>query len=302
MQERPDYVFLAAAKVGGIIANNTYPAEFIYNNLMIGCNIINAAKVSGVKKLLNLGSSCIYPRMAPQPMKEEALLTGTLEPTNEGYAVAKIAAIKLCEYYNKQYGTNFISGMPTNQYGIGDNFNMETAHLLPMVMRRFHLGKLRYNNDWDGIVKDLKRYKLGWGLDEKIDFNSRESLEETLQNVGVFPDKIVLWGDGSVFRELMSSDDLADCCYYLMQNKDACDIGSFVNITAGTDIQLRKLFEIVQSATAYKGKVEYDTGKPNGMPRKLMDATKIRKLGWEPKISLEEGINNFYKWYTDEAE
>lgn len=176
--EKPDYVFLAAAKVGGIMANQTYPAEFIYRNLMISTNVINSSYLTGVKKLLNLGSSCIYPRLAPQPMKEDCLLTSELEKTNEAYALAKIAAIKMCRYYNEQYGTNYISVMPTNQYGIGDNFNMETAHLLPMIMRRFHLAKLLSENDFENIRADLRKYKLGWGIDEQIDYENNASLEK----------------------------------------------------------------------------------------------------------------------------
>ena len=298
-KEKPEYVFLAAAKVGGILANKTYPAEFIYINMMIAANVVHAAYLSGVKKLLNLGSSCIYPKFAPQPMKEEALLTGTLEETNEAYALAKISAIKLCRYYNEQYGTNFISVMPTNQYGIGDNFNMETAHLLPMIMRRFHLAKLLSQNDFETIKKDLKRYKLGWNLDEKIDFNNNQSIETALNNVGAFKDKVVLWGDGSVYRELMCSDDLADACFYLMKNKDYADIGEHVNITNGDDIQLKKLFEIVKKIVGFKGKIVYDTSKPNGTPRKMMDASKIKSLGWQPKIELEKGVADFYEWYKN---
>ena len=228
--EKPDYVFLAAAKVGGIMANQTYPAEFIYRNLMIDANVIHSSYLTGVKKLLNLGSSCIYPRLAPQPMKEDCLLTSELEKTNEAYALAKIAAIKMCRYYNEQYGTNYISVMPTNQYGIGDNFNMETAHLLPMIMRRFHLAKLLSENDFENIRADLRKYKLGWGIDEQIDYENNASLEKALNQVGAYRDKVVLWGDGSVYREMMNSDDLADACVYLMENKDYKDIGEHVNI------------------------------------------------------------------------
>lgn len=296
-KEKPDYVFLAAAKVGGILANKTYPAEFIYINLMIATNVIHSAYKTCVKKLLNLGSSCIYPRLAPQPMKEESLLTGPLEETNEAYALAKISAIKLCRYYNEQYGTNFISVMPTNQYGEGDNFNMETAHLLPMIMRRFHLAKLLSLRDFDAIRKDLKRYKLGWGLDDSIDFESDESIEQTLNKVGAFSDKVILWGDGSVYRELMCSDDLADACFYLMQNKEYQEIGEHVNITNGDDILLKDLFELVKQTVGFDGEISYDTTKPNGTPRKMMDATKIKSLGWMPKISLNEGVKNFYDWY-----
>lgn len=289
---KPDYVFLAAAKVGGIIANSTYPAEFIYQNLMIATNVINASHVHRVKKLLNLGSSCIYPRLAPQPMREDSLLTSTLEETNEAYAIAKIAAIKLCRYYNEQYNTDFISVMPTNQYGEGDNFNMETAHLLPMLLRRFHLAKMLKEGNIKAIEADFKRFKLGWGLD-----GANLPLEEKLAKIGAYPDKVVVWGDGSVFRELMCSDDLADCCLYLMQNKGAKDIGELVNITDGTDIQLKDLFEIVRKIVGFEGEIVYDKTKPNGTPRKLMDATKIKSLGWSPKIKLEEGIKKAYEWY-----
>ncbi len=292
--ERPEYVFLAAAKVGGIMANNTYPADFIYINLMIATNVIHSAYKFGVKKLLNLGSSCIYPKLAPQPMKEESLLTSELEATNEAYAIAKIAAIKLCRYYNQQYGTNFISIMPTNQYGIGDNFNMETAHLLPMVMRRFHLSKLLAEGNLEAINTDLKRYKLGWGIDEE-----NISIEDKLAKVGAFKDKVIMWGDGSVYRELMCSDDMAEVCLYLMENKAYGDIGEFVNITSGNDIQLRDLFEIVKDVVGFQGDIEYDTTKPNGTPRKQMDAQRIKDLGWQPKISLQQGVKNFYEWYKE---
>lgn len=297
-KERPEYVFLAAAKVGGILANKTYPAEFIYQNIMIASNVIHSAYKTGVKKLLNLGSSCIYPRLAPQPMVEDCLLTGPLESTNEAYALAKISAIKLCRYYNEQYGTNFISVMPTNQYGIGDNFNMETAHLLPMIMRRFHLAKLLSKGDFEAIKKDLKRYKLGWKLDETIDFDDNKSIEKALNAVGAFKDKVVLWGDGSVYREMMCSDDLADACFYLMQNKDYKDIGEHVNITKGDDILLKDLFEMVKKTVGFEGELSYDTSKPNGTPRKMMDATRIKSLGWEPKIPLEKGVADFYDWYS----
>lgn len=293
-KEKPEYVILAAAKVGGIMANSTYPAEFIYQNLMIGVNIVHASYKNGVKKLLNLGSSCIYPRLAPQPMKEDCLLTSELEKTNEAYALAKISIIKLCKYYNEQYGTNYISGMPTNQYGIGDNFNMETAHLLPMILRRFHLAKLLRNNDFKGIKKDIKRYKLGWGLDEKV---RDDNLEEILNKLGAYRDKVVLWGDGSVYREMMCSDDLADACFYLMQNKNYDEIGELVNITKGDDIQLKDLFDIVKRVVGFEGKIVYDKTKPNGTPRKMMDATHIKELGWEPKIDLEQGVKDFYNWY-----
>lgn len=295
--EKPDYVILAAAKVGGIIANSTYPAEFIYQNIMIAANVIEASYKNGVKKLLNLGSSCIYPKLAPQPMKEDCLLTSELEKTNEAYAIAKISAIKMCKYYNEQYGTNFISVMPTNQYGLGDNYNMETAHLLPMLLRRFHLAKLLKGNDLNAIKLDLKKYKLGWGLDETLKVEDGNSIRKALENIGAFSDKVIVWGDGSPYRELMNSDDLADACFYLMQNKNYKDIGELVNITDGTDIQLKDLIEMVKEIVGFEGEIVYDKTKPNGTPRKLMDATKIKALGWTPKISLKEGVEKTYNYY-----
>lgn len=302
-KEKPDYVFLAAAKVGGIMANSTYPAEFIYQNIMIASNVIHASYKSGVKKLLNLGSSCIYPKLAPQPMKEDCLLTSELEITNEAYAIAKIAAIKMCRYYNEQYGVNFISVMPTNQYGVGDNYNMETAHLLPMLLRRFHLAKLLKSaiatGDFEAIKADLKKNKIGWNWDEKLDFNNSVQIMEALAWIGAYADKVVVWGDGSPYRELMHSDDLADACVYLMQNKDYSEIGELVNITDGTDIQLKELIYMVKEIVGFEGEIVWDKTKPNGTPRKLMDATKIKSLGWEPKISLKEGIEKIYSNYVN---
>ena len=294
-KEHPDQVYLSAAKVGGILANSTYPAEFIYTNLMIGANVVHASYKYGVKKLLNLGSSCIYPRLAKQPMKESCLLTSALEMTNEAYAIAKISTIKLCRYYNQQYGTNFISVMPTNQYGENDNFNMETAHLLPMLLRRFHLAKQLSNENFEAIKQDIKKYSLGYNL--KISFDDNSDIEKTLNKIGAYKDKVVVWGDGSVYRELMHADDLADACVFIMQNYNAEDIGELVNITDGTDILLKDLFTLVKETVGFEGIIEYDRSKPNGTPRKLMDAEKIRSLGWKPKISLPEGIKKFYNWY-----
>lgn len=297
-QEKPKYVFLAAAKVGGIVANNTYPAEFIYNNLMIGANIINAAYENGVQKLLNLASSCIYPKDAPQPMKEEYLLEGGLEKTSEAYSIAKIAAIKLCHYYNKQYGTNFITVMPPNQYGIGDNFSMQTAHFLPMILRRFHLAKLLQNNDFEAIRKNLHKDPLGWGLDEKIDFSSEKSLEEACNAVGAYRDKITAWGDGKAYRELMNSDDLADVCLTLMNTKNADEIGEFLNVGVGEDIQIRDLLYFVAEMTGFKGEIAFDATKPNGVFRKLLDNSKMQQLGLKINRPLKDGITDFYQWYV----
>lgn len=296
-REKPDYVFLAAAKVGGIFANSTYPAEFIYRNLMISTNIIHACYLYGVKKLCNLGSSCIYPKCAPQPMKEECLLTSELEKTNEAYAIAKIAAIKTCRYYNEQYGTNFISLMPTNQYGENDNFNMETAHLLPMLLRRFHLAKLLRQGDFEAIKADLKKRKIGYNLDDKVNYDDNNSVEKILNELGAYRDRVVVWGDGSVYREMMSSDDLADASFYLMQNKDYREIGELVNVTGGDDIKLSELYKIVRRIVGLEQEIVYDKTKPNGTFRKLMDASRIKALGWTPKISMEEGIKAAYDGY-----
>lgn len=301
-KEKPEYVFLAAARVGGIVANSTYPAEFIYTNLMIGVNIINAAYKNGVKKLLNLASSCIYPKDAPQPMKEEYLLEGGLEKTSEAYSIAKIAAIKLCSYYNKQYGMNFITVMPPNQYGTGDNFSMQTAHFLPMILRRFHLAKLLQNNDFDAIRKNLKKDTLGWGFDEKIDFTDEKSLEAACNAVGAYRDKVTAWGDGKVYRELMNSDDLADICLTLMNTIDAQEIGEFLNVGVGEDIQMKALLELVAEITGFNGKVEFDASKPNGVYRKLLDNSKMKKLGLSVTRPLKDGISDFYKQYLSDAE
>lgn len=298
-KERPEYVFLAAAKVGGILANNTYKADFIYQNIMIATNVIEASYRYGVKKLLNLGSSCIYPKYAPQPMKEEYLLTGSLEPTNEPYAIAKIAAIKLCRYFNEQYGTNFISVMPTNLYGPNDNYNLETAHVLPAIIRKFHLGKLLMNEDWEGIRKDLTTYPIGFNLDKKLNLDDKASMVELLKKVGVKKDSVLVWGTGEVYREFMHVDDLADACVYLMENYDYKDLGEFVNVGTGQDIKLKELFEIVKNIVGYNGKIEHDTMKPDGAPRKLLDVSKLNSLGWRYRINLYEGIYRTYSEYVE---
>jgi GDP-L-fucose synthase len=254
-RERPEYVFLAAAKVGGILANSTYKADFIYDNLMISANIIHASYKHGVKKLLNLGSSCIYPKFAPQPMKEEHLLTGSLEPTNEPYAVAKIAAIKLCRYCNEQYGTDFLSVMPTNLYGPGDNFDLTTSHVLPALIRKFH------------EAKAAKR------------------------------DSVVIWGTGEPYREFLYVDDLADACVFLMEKHDYRDIGEFINIGTGKDIKIKDLAELVKAVVGFDGEIKRDTSKPDGTPKKLLDVSRMKALGWEPKTGLEEGIKATYEHY-----
>ncbi len=254
-QEKPEYIFLAAAKVGGILANSTYPAEFIYENLMIESNIIHAAYKYGVKKLLFLGSSCIYPKLAPQPLKEEYLLTGPLEETNEAYAIAKIAGIRLCKHYNQQYGTNFISVMPTNLYGPNDNFDLETSHVMPALIRKFHEAKV--NN------------KL----------------------------EVVVWGTGKPLREFMHVDDMADACVFLIENYDFSEIGEFVNIGVGEDVTISELVELIKEVVGFEGEIRYDTSKPDGTPRKLMDVSRLNGLGWKARISLKDGIRETYEWY-----
>ncbi|MGB9940431.1 GDP-L-fucose synthase [Methanosarcina sp.] len=256
--EKPEYVFLAAAKVGGILANSTYPAQFVYENLMIEANIIHASYTYGVKKLLFLGSSCIYPKLAPQPLKEEYLLTGPLEETNEAYAIAKIAGIRLCKHYNQQYGTNFISVMPTNLYGPNDNFNLETSHVMPALIRKFH--EARVNK----------------------------------------APEVVVWGTGKPLREFMHVDDMADACVFLMENYDFSQIGEFVNIGVGEDLPISELVEIIKETVGFEGEIRYDTSKPDGTPRKLMDVTKLNNLGWKAKISLKNGIRETYEWYQNQ--
>jgi GDP-L-fucose synthase len=291
-KEKPDYVFLAAAKVGGILANNTYKAEFIYDNIMIAANVIHSAYKNGVKKLLNLGSSCIYPKLAPQPMKEDYLLTGLLEPTNEPYAIAKISAIKLCRYYNEQYGSDFVSVMPTNLYGPHDNFNLETAHVPPALIRKFHLAQLLHEKKYDAIKKDLQKYPPGFNLNLNLDLNL------VLEKIGITPEYVKLWGSGKPYREFLYADDLADACVFLIENYSHREIGEFVNIGTGSDMTIKGLADLVAETVGFKGRIELDSTKPDGMPRKLLDVSKIKALGWQPKISLKEGIRKTYEWYV----
>jgi GDP-L-fucose synthase len=289
-RERPEYVFLAAAKGGGILVNNTYKAEFIYDNIMILVNVIHSSYKFGVKKLLNLGSSCIYPKYAPQPMKEEYLLTGALEPTNEPYAIAKIAAIKLCRYYNEQYGTNFISVMPTNLYGPNDNLNLETVHVLPALIRKFHLAKLLRNKDFDKIRKDIKRYPIGFGLDQKVNLEGEDSMREILKQVGVTEDYVEIWGSGEVYRELLYVGDLADACIFLMEKYDYKDIGEIINIGTGEDIKIKDLALLIKNIVGFEGEIKWNLSKPDGTPRKLLDVSKIKGLGWEAKGNFDSLI------------
>ena len=284
-KEKPEYVFLAAAKVGGIVANNTYRAQFIYENLQIQNNVIHQAYVHGVKKLMFLGSSCIYPKFAPQPMKEEHLLTGKLEPTNEPYAIAKIAGIKMCEAYRDQYGCNFISVMPTNLYGPNDNFDLEKSHVLPALIRKMHLGKCLENNDWDGIRKDLNKNPIE-GVDGAAD---EKTILQKLNKYGISTVSVEIWGTGSPKREFLYVDDMADACVYLMEKYDE---KQFVNIGCGEDISIKDLAYLVKDIVGFKGELTFDTSKPDGTPRKLLDVGRLFETGWRPKVKLEEGIRN----------
>lgn len=296
-EEKPEYVFLAAAKVGGIIANNTYKADFIFDNLQIASNVIKSSYDNGVKKLLNLGSSCIYPKYSNQPIKEEYLLTGELEPTNEPYAIAKIAAIKLCRYFNEQYKTNYISLMPTNLYGRNDNYNLETSHVLPAIMRKMILSKALQNNDLVFLMNDLKKNKLGFGLDERINPMEIESIEKALNEVGVYKTHILLWGTGKVLREFLHTDDLANASVFFMENVDQNQIGEHINIGTGSDVSIRALAGLIKEITGMKGDVLFDNTKPDGTPRKQLDITKAKNLGWLPKINLKSGVQSIYEHY-----
>ncbi|MHB0995550.1 MAG: GDP-L-fucose synthase family protein [Elusimicrobiales bacterium] len=300
-QHKPEQVYLAAAKVGGILANNTYKAEFIYDNMAIAMNVIHAAYKSGVKKLLNLGSSCIYPKLAPQPMTEDVLLTSALEPTNEPYAIAKIAALKLCRYYNEQYGTNYISVMPTNMYGPGDNYNLETAHVMPAMLRKFRLARLLAEGDMAGLKKDLSRFPIGFGLDKRLNFDDHDAVKAALTSLGVTGQAVKLWGTGVAFREFLYVDDMADACVYLMENRDYKDIGEVINIGTGQDIQLKDLAALIRQITGFSGAIDYDRVHPDGTPKKLLNVSKINALGWKAKISLEQGIRLEHDRYLAET-
>lgn len=294
--EKPEYVVLAAAKVGGIVANNTYRAQFIYENLMIQNHVIHQSYLHGVKKLLFLGSSCIYPRMAPQPIKEEYLLTGLLEPTNEPYAIAKIAGIKMCEAYHDQYGCNFISIMPTNLYGQNDNYDLEKSHVLPALIRKMVLGNYLMSGDLQAIRRDLDRLPVE-GVDGRA---SDETIRTVLAKYGITNESILLWGTGSPMREFLHVDDMADASVFLLLNYDApATTPSHVNAGCGEDIAIRDLAALVQKITNYRGAIKWDDSKPDGTPRKLLDVSKLRGLGWQPSVTLEEGIRRVVSIYLN---
>jgi GDP-L-fucose synthase len=319
--EKPEYVFLAAAKVGGIVANNTYRAEFIYDNLMIQNNIIHQSYLSGVKKLLFLGSTCIYPKDCPQPMKEEYLLTGPLEYTNEPYAIAKIAGIKMCESYNIQFGTNFISVMPTNLYGPNDNFDLEKSHVLPALIRKIHLGKCLEENNWEAIRTDLNKRPI-----EGIKGSANEvEILNILSKYGIKADRtlvpshnrpivpslnrplvqVEIWGSGSPLREFLWSEEMADACVFLMENVNFNDLisqqpeirNTHINIGTGKEVSIKGLAELVKEIIGFQGDLKFNTEKPDGTMRKLTDPSKLNKLGWKHTIEIEKGIIKMYEWY-----
>ena len=304
-QEKPEYVFLAAAKVGGIVANNKYRADFIYENLMIQNNVIHQSYLHKVKKLLFLGSTCIYPKLAKQPMKEGSLLTGELEFTNEPYAIAKIAGIKLCESYNIQHGTNFISVMPTNLYGPNDNFDLEKSHVLPALIRKIHLGKSLENNDWKSIKEDLNKLPIGGVSGE----NPKQEILKTLRQYGIQLNndivQIEIWGSGKPLREFLWIEDMADACVFVMQNNNFKDLikdvkeikNSHINIGTGIDISISELADLIKNIIDFKGGFYFNKDKPDGAMKKLTDVSKLTKLGWKHKVALNDGVERMYKWY-----
>ena len=322
-KEQPEYVILAAAKVGGIHANNVYRAQFIYENLQIQNNIIHQSYLTGVKKLLFLGSSCIYPKNAPQPLKEEYLLTGLLESTNEPYAIAKIAGIKMCESYTRQYGCNFISVMPTNLYGPNDNYNLETSHVLPAIIRKIHLAHCLETDNWQAIRKDINKRPI-----ESINGNStNEEITSIIKKYGILvnlptyqltnlptyqltnlPTSITLWGTGKVFREFMHVDDMASACIKVMEevsiddliNIDKTQITTYLNIGTGIDQTINDLVQVIKKIIGFEGEISYDHTKPDGTYRKLLDVSRLQKLGFKPKYSLEGGIEHVYKRYLED--
>lgn len=299
-EEKPEYVVLAAAKVGGIVANNTYRAQFIYENLMIQNHVIHQSYLHGVKKLLFLGSSCIYPRLAPQPIKEEYLLTGILEPTNEPYAIAKIAGIKMCESYHAQYGCNFISIMPTNLYGQNDNYDLEKSHVLPALIRKMLLGKYLMEDKMDAIRDDLNKLPV----EGVTGSDSEDNILQILQKYGVSKsiDKVgvTLWGTGAPMREFLHVDDMADASVFLLMHYDAPDtLPSHVNAGCREDLTIKELAGLVKQIVGFEGNIIWDETKPDGTPRKLLDVTKLFDMGWKPSVRLEAGIERVVRSYVN---
>ena len=332
-KEKPDAVVLAAAFVGGIMANSLYRADFIMMNMKIQCNVISEAYTHGVKKLLFLGSTCIYPKNAPQPMKEDCLLTSTLEYTNEEYAIAKIAGLKMCESYNLQYGTNYIAVMPTNLYGPNDNFHLENSHVMPAMMRKVYLAKLIHDGSWDKIATDLNKRPVE-GITGK---DSQEDILKVLKKYGIENNKVTLWGSGTPLREFLWSEDMADASVHVLLNVDFKDIigiekyssvhygaavdgtvdrnhsagrggaipslgeirNCHINVGTGKELTIRKLSELVIKAVGFAGEVVFDTSKPDGTMRKLIDVSKLHSLGWTHKVEIEDGVKKLFDWYQE---
>jgi len=314
--EKPEYVILAAAKVGGIVANNTYRADFIYENLQIQNNVIHQSYLHGVKKLLFLGSTCIYPKNCPQPMKEDYLLTDILEYTNEPYAIAKIAGIKMCESYNLQYGTNFISVMPTNLYGPNDNFDLEKSHVLPALIRKMHLGRALENNDWETLRKDVDKLPIE-GIDGK---SSDQAIISILSKYGITSIQkskpnalnkvsVEIWGSGKPMREFLWSEDMADACVFLIENRDFNDTyasnqkeirNTHINIGTGKDVSIKALAELIKLTTGFKGELVFNAEKPDGTMKKLTDVSKLNSLGWTHSVELMDGVKRIYNWYENQ--
>ncbi len=347
-EEKPDAVVLAAAFVGGIMANNLYRADFIMMNMKIQCNVISEAYAHGVKKLLFLGSTCIYPKNAPQPMKEDCLLTGELEYTNEEYAIAKIAGLKMCESYNLQYGTNYIAVMPTNLYGPNDNFHLENSHVMPAMMRKVYLAKLLHNNNWEKIRKDLRLRPVGANIKENddikryiIDENSDEdTIKKVLAFYGIEDNKVTLWGTGTPLREFLWSEDMADASVHILLNVNFSDIIGFekyssvhfgnkadgvvdrnhstgrggaipslgeirnchINVGTGKELSIKELADIVVNTVGFDGEVLFDSNKPDGTMRKLIDVSKLHSLGWYHKVEIDEGVKMLFEWYKHDLE
>lgn len=303
-EEQPEAVVLAAAHVGGIMANNIYRADFIYKNLQIQQNVIGESYRHGVKKLLFLGSTCIYPREAPQPMKEDCLLTNILEYTNEPYAIAKIAGLKMCESFNIQYGTNYIAVMPTNLYGPNDNFHLERSHVLPAMIRKIHLAKCLNENDWEAVRKDLNLRPVE-GIDGN---NSNEEILAVLAKYGISTEAVTLWGTGTPMREFLWSEEMADASVHVLLNvdfKDTYDVSQkevrncHINVGTGKEVSIRQAAEMIVKEIDFKGELHWDSSKPDGTMRKLTDVTKLHNLGWHHKIEIDEGIHRMYEWYLN---
>jgi GDP-L-fucose synthase len=301
--EKPDIVLLAAAHVGGIVANNVYRADFIYKNLQIQNNVIGESFKHGVKKLLFLGSTCIYPKEAPQPMSEDALLTGPLEYTNEPYAIAKIAGLKMCESFNIQYGTNFIAVMPTNLYGPNDNFDLEKSHVLPAIIRKIHLSKALMEGNWNAIRRDIDARPI-----EQVSGSSTvEEITAILNKYGISEKSLILWGTGTPMREFLWSEEMADACVFILEHVDFADLTNnkkevrncHINIGSGEEISIRDLAYLVKECVDYRGLIEFDSSKPDGTMRKLTDVSKLNALGWKHSIRVNDGVKMLYEWYLN---